>query len=57
MTSVTLLVAGLGVFVTLMTLIGAFLVGLTEAADSDHARSTDLSELERSMVERGVADE
>ena len=52
MTPVMLIVLVLGVFVTGATLVGTFLIGLTEAADSAHARPGDLSELERSMVDR-----
>ena len=52
MTPVVLIIMVLGVFVTGATLVGAFLIGLTEAADTAHARSGDLSELEWSLVDR-----
>jgi hypothetical protein len=50
----TVLVFSLGVFVTIMTLAGVFLIGLTEAADPAHSRPGDLSAVERSMVSRQV---
>lgn len=52
MTPVLLIIMVLGVFVTGATLVGAFLIGLTEAADSAHARPGDLTDLERSLVDR-----
>lgn len=53
MTPVMLIILVLGVFVTGATLVGAFLIGLTEAADPAHARPGDLTELERNLVDRG----
>jgi hypothetical protein len=41
-----------GLLVTAATLAGALVVGLTEAADTDHARAGDLTDLERRMVYR-----
>lgn len=41
-----------GLVVTAATLAGAFVIGLTEAADSDHARPDDLTDLERRLVHR-----
>jgi hypothetical protein len=41
-----------GLLVTAATLAGAFVIGLTEAADSDHSRAADLTDLERRMVVR-----
>jgi hypothetical protein len=52
MTPVMLIVLVLGVFVTGATLVGAFLIGLTEAADTAHAKPGDLTQLERTMVNR-----
>ena len=52
MTPVMLIVLVLGVFVTGATLVGTFLIGLSEAADPAHARPGDLSELERHLVDR-----
>ena len=52
MTPVTLIIAFLGVLVTGMTTVGVLLIGLTEAADSDHSRYDDLSAFERKLVNR-----
>lgn len=52
MSFVTLLVLAFGGFVSLVVMVGVLLVGLTEAADTDHARSEDLSEMERTLVGR-----
>ncbi len=52
MTPVLLIIMVLGVFVTGATLVGAFLIGLTEAADTAHSRPGDLTELEHTLVDR-----
>lgn len=41
-----------GLLVTAATMAGALVIGLTEAADSDHARPGDLTDLEKRMVVR-----
>jgi hypothetical protein len=45
-------ILAVGLLVTAATLAGAFVIGLTEAADSDHARAGDLTDLEKRMVVR-----
>lgn len=41
-----------GLFVTGITLTAVFLVGLSEAGDSAHSRPSDLSNLEKRLVDR-----
>jgi len=53
----TLAIFLLGVLVTGVTLAAVLVVGLHEAADSDHSRYQDLSSLERSIVDRESSDE
>lgn len=52
MTPLAVVILALGVFVVALAFAGAFLIGLTEAADVDHARPEDLSALEQSLVDR-----
>ena len=42
----------LGVFVTLVTLVAAVLVGLSEASDPEQARPQDLTDWEKAFVSR-----
>jgi len=51
MTSVAILV--LGFIVTMITGVGAVLIGLEEAADPSQSRVEDLSEFEKRIVGRG----
>ncbi len=52
MNIIDIAIFAVGLLVTAATLAGAFVIGLTEAADSDHARPSDLTNLERKMVIR-----
>jgi hypothetical protein len=52
-----LAIFGFGVFVSLITTAGVvLLVGFSEAADPAHSRYSDLSSLERSVVDRSPED-
>ncbi len=48
----TLAIFVLGLFVTAITLAAVVLVGLSEASDPAHSRLSDLSPLERKLVNR-----
>jgi hypothetical protein len=48
----TLAIFVLGFVVTTIVLIAASLVGLSEASDPAHSRLSDLTDLERSLVDR-----
>ena len=48
----TLAIFGLGLIVTGMTLAAVFLVGLDEAGDPAHSNLSDLSPLEKNLVNR-----
>ncbi len=52
MTFVDLLILVFGFFVTAAAAAGAVLIGLSEAADTDHARTEDLLDIERQLVDR-----
>lgn len=52
MNIIDIAIFAVGLLVTAATLAGAFVIGLTEAADSDHSRAADLTDLERRMVVR-----
>lgn len=52
MTPITLAVLVLGLFVLVMTLVGAFMIGLREAADTDQAQPGDVTDLERKLIDR-----
>lgn len=51
MTSLTIFV--LGLIVTMITGTGAIMIGLQEAADTDHSRVEDLTNVEKQIVGRG----
>ena len=53
----TLAIFLLGLFVTGLTLIAVFLIGLTEAADPAHSRLRDLSPLEEKLVDRTLGED
>jgi len=53
----TLAIFVVGLFVTGITLTAVFLVGLTEAGDSAHSRPSDLSTLEKRLVDRSYESE
>jgi hypothetical protein len=42
-----------GLFVTAVTIAGAFLIGLAEAQDPEQSRIEDLTDLEKKLVDRG----
>jgi hypothetical protein len=48
----TVMIFGMGLLVTAITLAGVVLIGLSEAADSAHARPEDLTELEKKLIDR-----
>ena len=48
----TLAIFGLGLIVTGMTLAAVFLIGLDEAGDPAHSNLSDLSPLEKNLVNR-----
>ena len=52
MNIIDIAIFAVGLLVTAATLAGAFVIGLAEAADPDHARASDLTGLERKMVVR-----
>jgi hypothetical protein len=52
MTFVDVLILIFGFFVTAAAAAGAILIGLSEAADTDHARTEDLLDIERQLVDR-----
>lgn len=52
MNAIDIFIFAFGVFVTLAAVAGAFLIGLSEAADSGQARPDDLTDLERRFVKR-----
>jgi hypothetical protein len=52
MSMLDLAIFGIGLLVTAATMAVVFVIGLTEAADTDHARPEDLTDLERRLVVR-----
>jgi len=55
METLTLLIFAVGALVLVLSLVGVLLIGLREAADPDQAQPGDLTEFERSIVNRRKA--
>jgi hypothetical protein len=53
----TLAIFFVGLFVTTMTAVAVFFIGLSEAADPVHSRYSDLSSVERALVDRSPDEE
>jgi hypothetical protein len=53
----TLAIFFVGLFVTTMTAVAVFLIGLSEASDPVHSRYSDLTSIERALVDRSPDEE
>jgi heme/copper-type cytochrome/quinol oxidase subunit 2 len=52
LSTLTLVILGFVAFLVLLTVVLVFVIGIREAADEDQSAPEDLTELERSLVDR-----
>ncbi|HSL17961.1 MAG TPA: hypothetical protein VLB51_08655 [Methylomirabilota bacterium] len=52
MSTLTLVILGFVAFLVLLTVVLVFVIGIREAADEDQSALEDLTEVERSLVDR-----